>query len=267
GEQIFAAALEMTDPPARCQYLDRVCAGNVTLRREVESLLTAHVQAGNFLESPADSSACLTSAQTTGPRFTPAPVLARPFRDYELVEEIARGGMGVVYKARQVSLNRLVALKMILAGPMAGETLVKRFRLEAEAAASLAHPNIVSIYEIGEHNGQPYFSMRYVEGRSLHGIVEDRTFKLDGGQTAARLVAKVARAVHFAHERGIVHRDLKPGNILLDGQGEPHITDFGLARLVSSDNTLTLSGSVMGTPSFMAPEQAAGRFHKLTPAA
>jgi serine/threonine-protein kinase len=156
---------------------------------------------------------------------------------------------------------------MILAGRLADEKEVKRFRLEAEAAASLAHPNIVSIYEVGEYDGQPYFSMRYVEGRSLHRIVEDGSWKLDDGRAAARLLAKVARAVHFAHERGIVHRDLKPGNILLDAQGEPHITDFGLARLLSSDSTLTLSGSIMGTPSFMAPEQAAGKFHRLTPAA
>jgi tRNA A-37 threonylcarbamoyl transferase component Bud32 len=262
GEKVFAAALELNDPLERRQYIDRVCAGNALLRQEVESLLAAHEQNGNFLEhpaaAPAGPSTCVSNigeSITFSPSFT-----ARSFGDYELIEEIARGGMGVVYKARQLRLNRLVAVKMILAGRLAGAADIKRFRIEAEAAASLAHPNIVRIYEVGEHEGQPFFSMHYVEGRSLHRIVEDEPWKLDDGKAAAVLIAKVARAVHFAHVRGIVHRDLKPGNILVDSQGEPQITDFGLAKLLSSESTLTQSGSVMGTPSFMAPEQAAGSF-------
>jgi serine/threonine-protein kinase len=268
GEQIFESALEMTDPPRRRQYLDRVCAGNAALRQEVESLLAAHQRAGNFLSAPtAQARDTSTFVLRSGTGMGSSPAVPRTFRDYELLEEIARGGMGVVFKARQLSLNRPVAVKMILAGSLASENEVRRFRLEAAAAARLAHPNIVGIYEVGEHEGQPYFSMRYVEGRSLHRIVEDGTWKMDNCPGAAQLLAKVARAVHFAHERGIVHRDLKPGNILLDGQGEPHITDFGLARLLASDSSLTLSGVVMGTPSFMAPEQAAGKFHRLTPAA
>jgi eukaryotic-like serine/threonine-protein kinase len=191
----------------------------------------------------------------------------RYFGDYELIEEIARGGMGVVFKARQVSLNRIVAVKMILAGQFAREADVKRFRAEAEAVANLNHPNIVTIHEVGEQNGHHYFSMPFIEGTSLAGLMESGQWALDDGRRSARLLAQVARAVQHAHEQGILHRDLKPSNIMVDAEGTPHVTDFGLAKRVAGDSSLTLEGAVLGTPSFMAPEQAAGKTGQLTVAA
>jgi TolB-like protein/Tfp pilus assembly protein PilF len=177
------------------------------------------------------------------------------FGDYELLEEIGRGGQGVVYRAHQKSLNRTVALKVIGLGPWATETHLKRFRREAEAAASLEHPGIVPIHEVGERDGQCYFSMKFVEGGQLDEVVRRTPMSI---RQAAELFAKVARTVHYAHEHGILHRDIKPGNILLDQKGEPHLTDFGLARLVEADSTVTGTLEVLGTPSYMAPEQAAG---------
>jgi TolB-like protein/Tfp pilus assembly protein PilF/predicted Ser/Thr protein kinase len=181
--------------------------------------------------------------------------------DYELLEEIGRGGQGVVFRARQKSLNRIVALKVIGLGQWATKAHLKRFRLEAEAAASLDHPCIVPIYEVGERDGQCYFSMKFVEGGQLDEVVRHTPLSL---RKAAELIAKVARTVHYAHEHGILHRDIKPGNILLDAKGEPHLTDFGLARLVELESTVTRTLEVLGTPSYMAPEQAAGGTTKLT---
>ena len=183
--------------------------------------------------------------------------------DYELLEEVGRGGQGVVFRARQKSLNRIVALKVIGLGQWATKAHLKRFRLEAEAAASLDHPCIVPIYEVGERDGQCYFSMKFIEGGQLDAVVKQMPLSI---RQAAELIAKVARTVSYAHEHGILHRDIKPGNILLDVKGEPHLTDFGLARLVESESTITRTLEVLGTPSYMAPEQAAGNNIKLTSA-
>lgn len=181
--------------------------------------------------------------------------IIRYFGDYELTEEIARGGMGVVYRARQVSLNRPIALKMILAGQLATPAAKQRFHTEAEAAARLDHPHIVPIYEIGEHDGQHYFSMKLIDGGTLADWIATGRRPVN---EAAGLLEKIARAVHYAHQRGILHRDLKPTNILLDQRGEPHVTDFGLAKLAEDESGLTVTGQILGTPGFMSPEQAGG---------
>jgi tRNA A-37 threonylcarbamoyl transferase component Bud32 len=191
--------------------------------------------------------------------FAPGPDGAPPVRffgDYELLEELGRGGMGVVYKARQIKLNRVVALKMILSGQFASAEDVKRFQVEGQNAARLDHPNIVPVYEVGRHRGQHYFTMKLILGGSLtrqigHFIGDVRA--------AAGLVADTARAIHHAHQHGILHRDIKPGNILLDSEGRPQVTDFGLARRMEDEQGLTLSGAVLGSPRYMAPEQARGR--------
>src|SRR5213595_625941 len=185
------------------------------------------------------------------------------FGDYELLEVIGRGGQGVVYRARQKSLTRTVALKVIGLGHWATEAHLKRFRREAEAAASLEHPGIVPIHEVGERDGLCYFSMQFIEVGQLDEVVRREPMPI---RRAVQLIAKVARIVHYAHEHGILHRDIKPGNILLDQQGEPHLTDFGLARLVETESTITRTMEVLGTPSYMAPEQAAGNNAKLTSA-
>jgi eukaryotic-like serine/threonine-protein kinase len=177
------------------------------------------------------------------------------FGDYELLEEIGRGGQGVVYRAHQKSLNRTVALKVVGLGPWATEAHLQRFRREAEAAANLDHPFIVPIHEVGERDGCCYFSMNFIEGGQLDEVVRGAPMSI---RQAAELIAKLARTVHFAHEHGILHRDIKPGNILLDTKGEPRLTDFGLARLVEAESTVTRTLEAMGTPSYMAPEQAAG---------
>jgi serine/threonine protein kinase/tetratricopeptide (TPR) repeat protein len=193
------------------------------------------------------------------------------FGDYELLEVIGRGGQGVVYRARQRSLNRMVALKVIGLGHWATEGHLKRFRREAEAAASLEHSGIVPIYEVGERDGSCFFSMKLVEGGQLDEVIGLAPANSSGGgpigvRDAAELMAKVARIVHFAHEHGVLHRDIKPGNILLDQKREPHLTDFGLARLIQTESTVTRTMEVLGTPSYMAPEQAVGNNEIVSPA-
>jgi WD40 repeat protein len=188
----------------------------------------------------------------------------RRFGEYELLEEIARGGMGVVYKARHVGLGRIVGLKMILAGPLASPGDLDRFRLEAQATAMLDHPNLVPTYEVGECDGRPFFTMKFVEGHSLSDRLAE--WKHDP-RAVAQIISKIARAVHYAHQHGVLHRDLKPANILIDAAGEPHVTDFGLAKCLDSQSELTQSGAVLGTPSYMAPEQAAGSRQPITTAA
>src|SRR5262245_16540344 len=188
-------------------------------------------------------------------RLESAATMLGELGDYELLEEIGRGGQGVVFRARQTSLNRTVALKVISLGQWASKAHLKRFRREAEAAASLDHPCIVPIYEVNERDGSCYFSMKFVEGGQLDEVVRQAPMSI---RQAAELIAKVARTVHYAHEHGILHRDIKPGNILLDAKGEPHLTDFGLARLVESESSVTQTLDVLGTPSYMAPEQAVG---------
>jgi serine/threonine protein kinase/tetratricopeptide (TPR) repeat protein len=187
--------------------------------------------------------------------------MLKDFGDYQLIEEIGRGGQGVVYRARQKSLNRIVALKVIGLAHWATEAHVKRFRMEAEAAAHLDDPRIVPIYEIGERDGACYFSMKFIEGGQLDKVVGS---ELMPGRKAAELTAKLAHTLHHAHQNGVLHRDVKPGNILLDARGEPHLTDFGLARLVETESTVTRTLEVLGTPSYMAPEQAVGNNAAIT---
>ncbi len=186
----------------------------------------------------------------------------RYFGDYELESEIARGGMGVVYKARQVTLNRPVAVKMILAGQLADDVSVDRFYAEAEAAANLKHPNIVAIHEVGEHDGQHYFSMDYIKGRNLAEWAAGRPV---AALQAATLVRTIADAIHYAHQRGTLHRDLKPSNVLIDAEHVPHVTDFGLAKIAGSERNFTQTGDILGTPNYMPPEQASGRRDQIGP--
>jgi formylglycine-generating enzyme required for sulfatase activity/predicted Ser/Thr protein kinase len=213
------------------------------------------VEAGKPVEQPAaDPNAPTLTFREHG--ASSPNVVVRYFGDYELIQEIARGGMGVVFKARQLSLNRIVAVKMILAGTFAGPDDVQRFRTEAEAAAQLDHPGIVPIYEVGQHEGQHYFSMGFVEGTSLSKKVAQGPLP---APEAAEIGRTVAEAVQYAHDKGVIHRDLKPGNILLDKDGKPRVTDFGLAKVMGSSSDLTGTGQVLGTPSYMPPEQAAGK--------
>jgi len=226
-------------------------------------LAGASVAGGKDCGSAENVTASDANAAPVTKKVAGAPKTLAEFGDYELLEEIGRGGQGVVYRAHQKSLNRTVALKVIGLGHWATEAHLKRFRREAEAAASLEHPGIVPIHEVGEREGTCYFSMGFIEGDQLDAVVRREPMSV---RRAAELIAKVARTVHYAHEHNILHRDIKPGNILLDQEGEPHLTDFGLARLVETESTITRTMEVLGTPSYMAPEQAVGNNAAITSA-
>jgi serine/threonine protein kinase len=213
---------------------------------------------------PRPAEGALTVPQGVSLRQGHAETTPQVFGDYELLREVARGGMGVVYRARQVTLDRIVALKMILAGRLAGPDDLMRFKTEATAAARLSHPNIVTVHEVGEADGQPFYSMEFVEGQTLARRLAGGPLP---GRLAARYVRQVARAVHYAHRHGIMHRDLKPSNIIITPDEEPKITDFGLAkRLGPGESGRTRTGAILGTPSYMAPEQASGKTKELGPA-
>jgi hypothetical protein len=239
-------------------YLEAVRLGQAPDREEV---LHQHPHLAEELRSffaDRDRLTCMGEALAASPALGTKVCY---FGDYELLEKLGEGGMGVVFRARQLSLKRTVALKMILGGELASSDKLQRFRREAEAVANLDHPNIVPIYEVGEHGGQHCFSMKLIEGGTLSSAcsVPGSATPQAAQRGVAQLLATIARAVHYAHQRGILHRDLKPGNILLDREGQPQVTDFGLARKVESDSRLTQSGAIVGTPSYMAPEQAVGR--------
>lgn len=186
---------------------------------------------------------------------------AHRFGDYELLEEIACGGMGIVYKARQCSLDRIVALKLLLFGAHTAPEAIQRFYAGSMAAVALRHPNIVDIHEVGICEGQHYLSMEFIAGKSLSALIRDRP--LPPG-SAARYVRIIAEAIHYAHEHGVLHCDLKPSNVLIDGNDQPHVTDFGLAKRLADDSQATLSDQVVGSPSYISPEQALGAHSKLS---
>ncbi len=216
------------------------------------------IQPADGSDTQFETPAARANVRTAGGRRS----MLKSFGDYEVIAEIARGGMGVVYRARQTRLNRVVAVKMILQGQLASDGDIQRFYSEAEAAARLEHPGIVPIYEVGEYEGQHYFSMGFVDGESLADRVRRGPLP---ARDAATLMHEVAEAIEYAHQHGIVHRDLKPGNILLTSDGHPRVTDFGLAKAIEQDSGLTASGQILGTPSYMPPEQAAGRIREVGP--
>jgi WD40 repeat protein len=272
---IFVEAMNLGSDAERAAYLDRACARSPEARVRVEALISASGKVGEFLERPAvatmsgeDSGAGLEFQTLSGdPDSTLAPdefeaaVMPRKLGDFELIRRLGEGAMGVVYEARQTSLDRPVAVKMIRAGLFAGEADLRRFRIEAEAVAHLDHPRIVPIYGVGEEQEYRYFSMKLIRGGSLERRLPAYTAD---PRAAAQLVLEIARAIQHAHDRGILHRDLKPSNILLDEDGQPLVTDFGLAKRSGDDSSLTKSGAIVGTPSYMAPEQASSHTMAVT---
>jgi serine/threonine-protein kinase len=293
---LFIEALEIAQPAERTAYLDRACADDTSLRARVEELLDAHEAPGGFMEHPAaeiDGSTVAPLSSASAALSAADPPVPPAIVGYEILEELGRGGMGIVYKARQSRLKRLVALKMLLAGPQAGAEQRARFRTEAEAVARLQHPNIVQIYEVGDAGACPFLALEFVGGGSLKGHLSGTPRP---ARPSAQLVETLAHAIHYAHEHGVVHRDLKPGNILLASAGReppdgaelshggpsggsrpslagvvPKIADFGLAKQFESAaltaSELTATGAILGSPCYMAPEQATGKPGKVGPSA
>ena len=254
-DQLARLLAQMTDDAQRGLPvdIDRICREHPDLSSELRDLW------GAVMVAEAIGSGSLTAADETDSAHDNAALsfeLPCRFGDYTLLAEVGRGGMGVVYRARQISLNREVAVKMILRGQLASDVDRERFRAEAEAAAGLHHPGIVPVYEVGDIDDHPFFSMKLVNGQTLSQRLAEGLML---PREAAEILAAVATAVHFAHRQGVLHRDLKPSNILIDQHGDPHVMDFGLAKqTLATANSLTHSGAILGTPSYMSPEQAAG---------
>jgi predicted Ser/Thr protein kinase len=262
-EQLALLVADLTDRVQRGEAVDleQECRKQPQFARDLRELwgviMVARVAGSN---SAAVAPTLPSGASTEFP--SGSLLLPARFGDYELRQELGRGGMGVVYRAQQMSLGREVAVKMILRGQFASQADRERFEAEAQAAARLDHPGIVPVYEVGEIDGRPYFSMKHVRGTTLAQRLTEGPL---APREAAIMLAKVARAIHFAHMRGVLHRDLKPSNILLDEQGEPHVTDFGLAKQTAATEPLTKTGAVLGTPAYMSPEQAAGQRGQVGP--
>ncbi len=267
-ERLAGLLEELTTGPVDQAHnrLEKLCLQNMDLARQLRELFaTVSVTDAVAMESTiimldehvdATSLAEDDSGSFRGDGFLPgASSLPVQFGEYELLEEIGRGGMGIVYRAVQKSLQRVVAVKMLLRRDLASQADLSRFRSESEAAAQLDHPGIVSIFEVGEHDGHPFYSMRYIEGTTLSKRLEAGPIPPREG---ARILLRVAEAVQAAHARGVLHRDLKPSNILIDLAGKPHVSDFGLAKRLEGNQTMTHTGAILGTPCYMSPEQAAG---------
>ncbi|HMC10930.1 MAG TPA: serine/threonine-protein kinase, partial [Pirellulaceae bacterium] len=261
-EQLAQVVADLTDRVQRAETVDLEgeCRRHPEFAQDLRELWGVIVVA----QAAGSNSVILAATQPRANDF-PSDSFQLParFGDYELRQELGRGGMGVVYLASQASLNREVAVKMILRGQFATRIDRERFEAEAQAAAKLDHPGIVPVYEVGEIDARPYFSMKYVSGTTL-------AQRLTPGplppREAARILAAVARAIHFAHMRGVLHRDLKPSNILLDEKGEPHVTDFGLAKQITDEaGSVTKTGVMLGTPAYVAPEQAVGARNQIGP--